>query len=140
MWNFTYNLFSIINKIDYKSIWTISVMLFFLSLIPYLTTYVSMNFNEFVPQCLYGIDFIIINICSIIATYQMKRIDKSNVFLQTAFQNYNNFIINIIFTCIFIIIGYYYYPPIIIISCLLSIIMAWIFMNKKINLLSLIEF
>ena len=135
MWNFTYNLFSIINKINYKAIWTISIALFFLSLIPYLTTFVSMHFNEFVPQCLYGIDFLLINTCSIVATYEMKKIDKSNVFLHSAFQNYNNYIVNIVITLIFIVIGYYYYPPIIIISCLLSIILTWIFMKRKINLL-----
>ncbi|MBR2858117.1 DUF1211 domain-containing protein, partial [bacterium] len=44
VWNFTYNLYSIVNKINYKSIWAISLGLFFLSLIPYLTTYVAMNF------------------------------------------------------------------------------------------------
>ena len=138
VWNFTYNLFSIVNKINYKSIWSISVGLFFLSLIPYLTTFVAMNFNDFVPQCLYGIDFMIVNLCSIVATFEMKKIDTSNKFLQAAFQNYNNFVLNIIFTLIFIIIGYYYYPPIIIMSCLFSIIITWIFMYKKINLLNLI--
>ena len=138
VWNFTYNLFSIVNKINYKSIWAISLGLFFLSLIPYLTTFVSMNFYEFVPQCIYGIDFMIINLCSIVATFQMKKIDTSNKFLQAAFQNYNNFIVNIIFTAIFMIIGYYYWPPIIMISCLLSIIITWVFMYKKINLLNLI--
>ena len=137
-WNFTYNLFSIINKINYRSIWAISLGLFFLSLIPYLTTYVAMNFNDFVPQCIYGMDFIIINICTIVATFEMKKIDTDNMFLQAAFQNYNNFAANIIFTGIFIIIGYLYYPPIIIISCLLSIVMTWIFMYKKINLLNLL--
>ncbi|MDO5825102.1 MAG: TMEM175 family protein [Methanosphaera sp.] len=137
-WDFTYNLFSIVNKINHKSIWSISLGLFFLSLIPYLTTYVSMNFYDFVPNCLYGLDFLIINLCSIVATFQMKKIDTSNKFLQVAFQNYNNFVVNIIFTLIFIIIGYYYYPPIIIISCLFSIIITWIFMYKKINLLDLI--
>ena len=138
VWNFTYNLFSIVNKINYRSIWAIASGLFFLSLIPYLTTFVSMNFHEFVPQCLYGIDFIIINISSLIATYEMKKIDESNRFLQAAFQNYNNYILNILFTCIFIIIGYYYYPPIIMISCIFSILVTWIFMIKKINLLDLI--
>ena len=138
VWNFTYNLFSIVNKINYKSIWSISIGLFFLSLIPYLTTYVAMNFSDFVPNFLYGLDFMIINSCSIVATFQMKKIDTSNKFLNAAFQNYNNFIVNIIFTAIFIIIGYYYWPPIIMISCLLSIIITWVFMYKKINLLELI--
>ena len=139
VWNFTYNLFSIVNKINYKSIWAISLGLFFLSLIPYLTTFVAMNFNNFVPQCIYGIDFIIINLCSIVATYEMKKIDQSNTFLQAAFQNYNTYVLNIIFTAIFIVIGYVYYPPIIIISCIFSIILTWIFMLKKINLIALIN-
>ena len=138
MWNFTYNLFSIVNKINYKSIWSIASGLFFLSLIPYLTTYVAMNFHDFVPQFLYGIDFIIINICSVVATYEMKKIDQSNTFLQAAFQNYNSYFLNIIFTCIFMIVGYLYYPPIIIMSCLFSIIVTWIFMVKKINILKMV--
>jgi uncharacterized membrane protein len=137
-WNFTYNLFSIVNKINYKVIWSISMSLFLLSLIPYLTTFVSMNFHEFVPQFLYGIDFILISTCSLIASHELKKIDKSNKYLQAAFQNYSTYIINVLFTCIFIVIGYFYYPPIIIMSCLLSIVVTWIFMIKKINVLSLI--
>lgn len=139
MWKFTYNLFHIVEKINYRTIWSIASMLFFLSLIPYLTTFVSMNFNDFAPQCIYGIDFIIIALCSIVATYEMKRIDESNKFLKEAFQNYNNYIISIVLTCIFIIIGYLYWPPIIIISCLLSILVSWTFMRKKINLLRYIH-
>ena len=39
---------------------------------------------------------------------------------------------------IFIILGYLYYPPLISISCIFSIIVTWIFMIKKINILKLI--
>ena len=138
MWKLTYNIFSIVNKINYKVIWSVASMLFFLSLIPYLTTYVSMNFGEFIPQALYGIDFLIISACSTIATYEMKKLDKSNVYLQKTFENYNSFILTALFTCIFIVIGYYYWPPIIILSCLLSISLQWIFVAMKINLLDII--
>lgn len=139
MWHFTYNLFSIINKLNYKTMWIISVGLFFLSLIPYLTTYVAMNFYDFIPQFIYGMDFIIINIVSTFATHEMKKIDHTNRFLHEAFQDYNTYFVNIVFTVIFIIIGYLYYPPIIIMSCILSIIVTWIFMIKKINLIKLLK-
>lgn len=139
MWNFTYNLFNMVNKINYKIIWSLASMLFFLSLIPYLTTYVSMNFYEFVPQCLYGINFMIISICSVIATYQMKKIDESNSALQAVFNNYNSALVTVLFTLIFIAIGYYFYPPIIIISCVISIIVSLLLMFKKINLLTLLD-
>ncbi|MBQ2962944.1 TMEM175 family protein [Methanobrevibacter sp.] len=138
MWKLTYNVFAIVKKINYKVIWSTASMLFFLSLIPYLTTFVAMNFHEFVPQCLYGIIFMIISLCSVISTIEMKKLDESNLYLQKAFDNYNNFFITIVLTCIFIIIGYYYWPPIIILSCLLSIIIQWIFVSKKINLLDII--
>ena len=137
MWKLTYNVFAIVEKINYKVIWSTATMLFFLSLIPYLTTFVSMNFHDFVPQCLYGIDFMIIATCSFIGTYELKKLDESNLYLKKAFDNYNNFIITIVFTCIFIVIGYYYYPPIIILSCLLSISIQWIFVAMKINLLDI---
>ena len=138
MWKLTYNVFSIVNKINYNVIWSIASMLFFLSLIPHLSTFASMNFYEFVPHFLYGLDFMIISICSFIGTYQMKKLDKSNLYLQKTFDNHNNFILSLILTCVFIIIGYYYYPPIIMMSCLFSIIIQWILFIKKINLLDIV--
>ena len=135
IWNLSCNLFSIVKKINYKAIWAISVSLLFLSFIPYLTNFVANNFNEFVPQCLYCLDFIMINIGFIVATIEMKKIDKTNSFLQESIKNYNAGIIHILFTIIFIIIGYFYKPSFIIISCLLSLIITWIMMLKKINLL-----
>ena len=42
-WNFNNNLFSIVNKIDWKIIWTIGFSLFVMSLLPYLTTFVAEN-------------------------------------------------------------------------------------------------
>lgn len=138
MWKLTYNLFVLVRKINYKVIWTSASMLFFLSLIPYLTTFVAMNFHEFVPQCIYGINFMLISTFSVIATLEMKKIDKSNSYLQETFGNSNYFIISLIFTCIFIVIGYFYYPPIIIMSCLLSMAIQWALLSKKINLLDIV--
>lgn len=138
VWNFTYNLFNIVNKINHRAIWSVASALFFLSLIPYLTTYVAMNFHDFVPQFIYGINFIIINTCSFLATYEMKKIDQSNKFLSVTSQNYNRFALNIIITFIFMALGYLFYPPIIIISCLFSIVLTWIFMIKQINLLDIL--
>ena len=137
VWDFTYNLFNIVCKINYKIIWTLSLALFFLSLIPYLSTYVAGNFHEFVPQFLYGMDFLIVSVCLIVSIYEMKKIDKSNKLLDMALSNYNSHILNITLTIIFMAIGYFYYPPIIIMSCLFSIVISWTLRFKRINLLKL---
>lgn len=70
--DFTYNLFNIVCKINYKIIWTLSLALFFLSLISYLSTYVAGNFHEFVPKFLYGMDFLIVSVCLIVSIYDEK--------------------------------------------------------------------
>ena len=58
-WNFNNNIFSIVNKVDPKIIWTMGLTLFVFSLLPYLTTFAAENFYVFFPQFLYGLSFII---------------------------------------------------------------------------------
>ena len=46
-WNFNNNLFSIVNRINSKVIWTMGITLFVFSLLPYLTVFFSLNFYTF---------------------------------------------------------------------------------------------
>ena len=124
-WNYNNNLFSIVNKIDTAVIWSIGASMFVLSLIPYLSVFVSHNFYSFVPQACYGIDFIVVAILSIVTSKALKNADKGNVALMLALKNNLVFVTTIVFVGIGMVIGYFFYPPAIIISCLLSIIAVW---------------
>ena len=124
-WNYNNNLFSIVNKIDTAVIWSIGASMFVLSLIPYLSVFVSHNFYSFVPQACYGIDFIVVAILSIVTSKALKNADKGNVALMLALKNNMVFVSTIVFVGIGMVIGYFFYPPAIIISCLLSIIAVW---------------
>lgn len=125
-WNYNNNLFSIVNKIDTAVIWSIGASMFVLSLIPYLSVFVSHNFYSFVPQACYGIDFIVVAILSIVTSKALKNADKGNVALMLALKNNLVFVSTIVFVGIGMVIGYLFYPPAIIISCLLSIIAVWV--------------
>ena len=125
-WNYNNNLFSIVNKIDTAVIWSIGASMFVLSLIPYLSVFVSHNFYSFVPQACYGIDFIVVAIISIVTSKALKNADKGNVALMLALKNNLVFVTTIVFVGIGMVIGYLFYPPAIIISCLLSIIAVWV--------------
>ena len=125
-WNYNNNLFSIVNKIDTAVIWSIGASMFVLSLIPYLSVFVSHNFYSFVPQACYGIDFIVVAILSIVTSKALKNADKGNVALVLALKNNLVFVTTIVFVGIGMVIGYLFYPPAIIISCLLSIIAVWV--------------
>ena len=124
-WNYNNNLFSIVNKIDTAVIWSIGASMFVLSLIPYLSVFVSHNFYSFVPQACYGIDFIVVAILSIVTSKALKNADRGNVALMLALRNNLVFVSTIVFVGIGMVIGYFFYPPAIIISCLLSIIAVW---------------
>ena len=125
-WNYNHNLFSIVNKIDGRVMWSIAASMFVLSLIPYLSIFVAQNFYSFVAQACYGIDFIIVALLSIISANALKEVDKGNVALVLALENHLPLISTVIVVGIGIILGYLFYPPAVIISCLLSIILVWL--------------
>lgn len=124
-WNFNNNIFSIVNKINHKVIWTIGFTLFIFSLLPYLTTFVAENFHTFFPQLLYGLSFIITAVLSKITAKFLKESDPGNIALQIALEKNYISLMTIIIVSIGIVIGYFVYPPAVIISCLISIIAVW---------------
>lgn len=131
-WNFNNNLFSIVNKIDWKVIWTIGFSLFIMSLLPYLTTFVAENFYTFLPQFFYGLSYIVTAILSKFISKFLKDSDPGNIALQLVLEKDYIFSMTIILVLIGMVIGYLAYPPSIIISCLISIVMIWI-MPKVLN-------
>ena len=132
-WNYNNNLFNIVNKVDHKVIWSIGVALFFLSLIPYLTTFVAGNADSFFPCFLYGLDFIIVAILSIVTANALKNSDKANIALQIALSDNKPYLSTIILVLIGMVIGYFVYPLAIVIACLVSIITLWLisYYSKK---------
>lgn len=128
-WNYNNNLFNIVNKVNHKVIWYIGFALFFLSLIPYLTTFVAMNPDSFLSCFLYGLDFIIIVCSSIFTSNALKNLDKANIALQLTLDNYNPLILMIACVLVGMIIGYFVYPLAIIVACLISIFVMWLAAN-----------
>ena len=124
-WNFNNNLFALVHRIDGKIMWLIGATMWVLSLIPYLSTFLAENFNSFVPQFLYGLDFIAVAILSIFTTWALRRANPGNVALIIALDN-RHFASTIIIVLIGMLVGYFYYPPAVAISCLLSILAFWL--------------
>ena len=126
-WNFNNNIFSIVNKVDPKVIWTMGLTLFVFSLLPYLTTFVAENFYVFFPQLLYGLVFIITAILSILISKFLKESDPGNIALQVALKDHAIFKITIALVVVGIIIGYFVFPPAVMITCILSLICTWVY-------------
>ena len=125
-WNYNNNLFGIVNRIDYKVIWLTAASMFVLSLIPYLSFFVSHNFYSFVAQACYGIDFIVVALISILTANALKRVDPANIALVLALNNNFQFISTLVIVGAGMVVGYLFYPPSVIISCLISIVVVWL--------------
>ena len=125
-WNYNNNLFSIVNKIDFKVIWSIGASMFVLSLIPFLSTFVASNFFSFVAQACYGIDFIVVALLSIVTSDALKKVDRGNVALMMALETNIQYLSTIVIVGVAMIVGYLFYPPAIICSCLVSIFVVWL--------------
>ena len=68
MWYSHHNMFHYIKRIDRKVIVSTGIMLFWITLLPFLTIYVAENFNSSIPQLLYGITFVIIEASYLLTT------------------------------------------------------------------------
>lgn len=124
-WNYHNHLFSIVNHIDHKVIWSSGISIFILSLLPYLTSFVANNFHSFFAQSIYGLDFILVNLIYIYTSESLKNADKGNIALQVALDKNYEFTATIATIIIGYVIGYFFYPPAIIASCLVAIIIIW---------------
>ena len=125
-WNFNNNIFSIVNKVDPKVIWTMGLTLFIFSLLPYFTTFVAENFYEFFPQFLYGLIFILTAILSLFISEFLKQSDPGNIALQVALSDHYSMYVTIALVLIGMVIGYIAYPPVIMLCCLISICGVWV--------------
>ena len=123
LWHYHHLIYNHVNKINSKIIWLNILLMFVFSLIPYITTFVANNPNAFIPQALYGLDFIIVDIILFIMAKLLLKINEENqdnikeaINIKTAI--YIPFIIFII-GFIIAILGY---PIAISICCLITII------------------
>ena len=123
LWQYHHLIYNHVNKINSKIIWLNILLMFVFSLIPYITTFVANNPNAFIPQALYGLDFIIVDIILFIMAKLLLKINEENqdnikeaINIKTAI--YIPFIIFII-GFIIAILGY---PIAISICCLITII------------------
>ena len=97
--------------------------MFVFSLVPYLTIFVANHPNEFIPQALYGLDFIIVDIILYYMAKSLLKINRENEdYLKSALNVREALYIPLIIFFIGFIIALLGYPIAIIICCLITIL------------------
>ena len=97
--------------------------MFVFSLIPYLTIFVANHPNEFIPQALYGLDFIIVDIILYFMAKSLLKINEENEdYLKNALNVKEALYIPFVIFIIGFIIAILGYPIAISICCLITIV------------------
>lgn len=121
LWQYNHVIYNHVDKIDSRIIWQNIVLLLFVSLIPYLTVFVSQNPFSLLAQVLYGLDFIIINIILFIMANSLVSINESK-YLKEVLDLKNAVLILSILFIIGFVIAFLGYPVAISICCLFTIV------------------
>lgn len=122
LWQYHHTIYNHVDRIDSKIIWLNILLMFVFSLIPYLTIFVANNANSLLPEVLYGLDFIIVDIILFIMARYLLKINPENDFLRGAIQLKDAIIIPFIMFIIAFIIAFLGYPLVISIFCLFTIL------------------
>lgn len=123
LWQYHHLIYNHVEKINTKIIWLNIVLMLIFSLIPYLTTFVANNPNSFIPQALYGLDFIIVDIILFIMAKSLLKINEENKDnIIDAFRIKEALYIPLAIFILGFIIALLGYPIAIIICCLITIL------------------
>ena len=123
LWQYHHIIYNHVNRINRNIIWQNILLMFVFSLIPYLTIFVANHPNEFIPQALYGLDFIIVDIILYFMAKSLLKINEENEdYLKNALNVKEALYIPFVIFIIGFIIAILGYPIAISICCLITIV------------------
>ena len=130
LWQYHHWIYAHVKKIDSKIIWLNILLMFVISLIPYLTIFVANNPNSLLSESLYGLDFILIDIILFIMSRYLIKINKDSEYLSEFLYLKIAIIIPLICLIIGFIIGFLGHPIAISIVCLITIVRSILYSIK----------
>ena len=123
LWQYHHLIYNHVDRINTKIIWQNIALMFVFSLIPYLTIFVANHPNELIPQVLYGLDFIIVDIILYFMAKSLLELNSENEeYLKSALNIRDALYIPFGIFIIGFIIALLGYPIAIIICCLITIL------------------
>ena len=128
-WVNHHHLLQSINKINGKVLWINMFFLFVLSLMPFVSNWVSHYLNSFVPELCYVILLTLANLTYYLLTRELLNINKSKVLgTSTIIKNRISLLLNLLS----IVLGYFI-APIIMLLMSIFIFSLWIIPDKNVE-------
>jgi uncharacterized membrane protein len=130
-WNNHHHLLQIARRISGRVLWCNVALLFFLSLIPFVTAWADEHLTERTPELLYGGVMLIADLVWLLLARELIRENGKGSAIHEALKDSKKSYITIGLIIIGLIAGVFW-PPAVILSCVLSLI-PWVVPDKGIE-------
>lgn len=121
IWINMYRRWQHIEKVSGGVLWAAVVMLFFTSLIPYVTNYAGENFYNAFAQCFYGAVAFLVTLSSLFLNLEMSKANYENTGLTREYRTLNRWIFyDLICKLVGILLALFIWPPLAMVSILLA--------------------
>lgn len=122
LWQYHHIIYQHVDKINNKIIWLNILLMFVFSLIPYLTIFTANYPNSLLPQILYGLDFIIVDIILFVMAKFLIEINQDKEYLKDALNVKDALYIPFAVFIVGFVIAFSGYPIAISVCCLITIV------------------
>lgn len=126
LWQYHHIIYQHVDRINTKIIWLNILLMFVFSLVPYITIFTANYPNALLPQILYGLDFIIVDIILFIMARALMDINNDKEYLEDALNVRDALYIPFAIFIVGFIIAFLGYPIAISVCCLITIIRTMI--------------
>lgn len=126
LWQYHHIIYQHVDRINTKIIWLNILLMFVFSLVPYITIFTANYPNALLPQILYGLDFIIVDIILFIMARALMDINNDKEYLEDALNVHDALYIPFAIFIVGFIIAFLGYPIAISVCCLITIIRTMI--------------
>lgn len=121
IWDHHRKFFDVVKEIDNTVIWMYSLLIFFITLIPYFTAWVAHEPYSLLPELMFGLVFFLVNIIYVMCTHITIKNDVHNEEIN-GISFGKLLILNVVLFVLGAVIGIIGYPLAVMVMCLLTII------------------
>ena len=128
LWQYHHLIYNHVERINTRIIWLNILLMFVFSLVPYLTIFVANNPNSLIPQLLYGLDFIVVDLILFLMAKTLLKINSnSEDYLKKALNVREALYIPFIILIVGFIVAFLGHPIAISVCCLITMLRSIIY-------------
>lgn len=131
-WNNHHHLFQLVKKIDGWVLWANNLLIFAMTLFPFVTAWVGDHLSAWAPQALFGLVFLGADVAYLLLGIALVRVNGKNSPVGQLFASYRKLYITIALNLLALLLGFLIRPELVIVVNTLMLLL-WFIPEKQIE-------